>query len=109
MTATRFMTQPCTIHHAAAATGDEYGDPTATITDAPATCLVQQKGTIESTAGGEVITTDAIGYFPPGTILGRTDSVTVGDHTYQVEGDAEDVWNPRTRTVSHVRARLRFT
>jgi hypothetical protein len=46
-------------------------------------------------------------YFPAETNIGAYDRITFGGQVFEVDGTPWHVYNPRSRAVSHIQARLK--
>ena len=101
------LNQPLTIYPATVSR-DVYNNEVVTPGDpVPVRGLLQQASTVEFTTDRDTTVTQWTVFLPAGTVIGPQSQVDYGGQTFQVDGQPEQVWNPRTGTVSHIEAKLR--
>lgn len=103
----RYFTQPVTVYPAIIGR-DDYNNEVLTLGDGvPTQGLLQQASTTEYTTDRDTTVTQWVIFLPAGTVIGPQSQVVYDGQTFQVDGQPERVWNPRTASVSHVEAKLR--
>jgi hypothetical protein len=102
------LTQPLTVQHRSATSKDEYGNDVITTTSTVGiNGYVEQTDAQEVTVDRETYQTDWLVVLPAGTPVDGSDRIVHGDRTFEVVGRPHEVWNPRTRSVHHIKARAR--
>lgn len=108
MSLVTLINEPCTITNRTATDDtDEFGNAETTTTTDDTVCYREQTSTVEVTVDENTVTADWKFLFHPGTVIGATSTVTVGDDTYEVVGAPWPARNPRTRAVHHVECNAR--
>lgn len=114
MSLSALLNRPCVITRRVDSGTDDYGDPSTASTTEDTVCELQLYAKLRSTGGETELDQAAIetGHiFLPGTLAppGALDAVTITDlaATYEFDGPAEPVRNPRTGLVSHLQASVR--
>jgi len=102
------LSEACTIQNQSSTGTGFYGGPVVGPSGSPvnATGYLEQQVTVELLVDRYTTVTRWIGYFPLGTVIGRLDFVTFNSQKFQVMGEPENCYNPRTRVVSHIRCDL---
>lgn len=67
---------------------------------------LEWEATSEQTINRDTVSTNWKAYLPAGLVLTAYDYLISGGQTFQVVGNPHQVYNPRTRSVSHVEATL---
>jgi len=107
VTIAKLMNQACTVALPTAGTLDAYGDqklvfgvPVATVG------YLAQETSSEFTLNRDTVVSRWCAYLPAGTAITHSAIVTFQAQVFQVDGEPEFVYNPRTQTSSHVRCWL---
>lgn len=103
----RYLNQPVTVYPAVTSTDEYHNEVVAVGAGVPTRGLLQQASTTEYTTDRDTTVTQWVLFLPAGTPIGPQSQVTYDGQTFQVDGQPERVWNPRTATVSHIEAKLR--
>jgi hypothetical protein len=105
---TTLINQRAVVSTRSDATVDRYNNAVATYTDGPpTTCYIELQTAKEITIDRETYVSDWRVWLPPGTVVSGRDLIVTTDATFEIVGNPENVWNPRTRTASHVVADVR--
>lgn len=104
----RLLNQPLTItRRMTSTTVDRYGNQVATFATPTATTgFLSSSASVERVNERDVITIHRECFFQAATLIGPLDRVTYQGQVFEVDGEPERVWNPRTAREMHVRARL---
>jgi hypothetical protein len=86
---------------------DEYGNPAWEAVAEPVTCELQQEGATEAEGGAVQVSAWRVYLAAAAADVRGWDALEVAGATYEVDGDAWTVRNPRTGAISHVEARVR--
>lgn len=106
----QLLNRPVTIRVRTAGDVDVYNDPTSTTADVQTVGYLDQRLRSEDESDGAQTQEDRWRLMVPAdTTVTGWDAVVVADVVYEVFGPPWQVWNPRTRRVSHVEATLRRT
>lgn len=106
----QLLNRPVTIRVRTVDGVDVYNDPTTVTADVETVGYLDQRVRAEDESDGSQIQEDQWRLMVPAdTTVSGWDAVVVGDVVYEVHGPPWQVWNPRTRRVSHVEATLRRT
>lgn len=89
------------------AAADEYGNPGWSIASQPVAVEVQQETSGEDNESAVMVSTWRCFLDPSVADVRGWDGVEIDGVTYEVDGDAWPVRNPRTGRLSHVEARIR--
>lgn len=107
------INRPCTIYRQIEGGPDDYGDPQITFDSGTATvCELQGQPGLRSTREGADLvleTTRWVIYLPAETELTGGDYLVIDGGRYDLEGDPDEVRNPRTRRRAYVMVRARRT
>lgn len=111
MTLSRLLNQPLTIQKVGISTLDEYGDKIKADLNTPVAVLgyLELTQTVEHLNDRDVTVTNWNAYFPTGTDISKLDYVNFNAQKFQVDGEPWQVYNPRTRAVSHIFCKLVVT
>jgi len=102
------LTQSLTIQARNASTTNAYGEATVGPVGSP----VQTYGYIERNTSRELLIdrdtalTDWIGYLRADAVIGRLDYINFQSQKFEVQGEPEYCYNPRTQQISHIRVDL---
>lgn len=114
MSLSQLINRPCVIRRRSDTTADAYGDPAVTETTEDTVCELQLYAKLRSTGaetGQDQVGIETGHVFLLGTTTppANLDAVTITDLgvTYEFNGPAEAVRNPRTGLVSHVQGAVR--
>lgn len=101
------LNQPLTIQKVGSGTND-YGDETSTDSGTPVAAVgfIEQQTSIENLNDRDTVITDWIAYLPAGADIAHRDYINFGSQKFQVTGEPENCYNPRTQQVSHLRMKL---
>ena len=104
----QMMRQPLTVQKVGGTTTDVYGNsvPTAIGSAVAALGYLEQKDTVEFLLNRETVVSKWTAYFPAITVIGAWDYVNFNAQKFQVDGEPWRVYNPRTKTVSHIQCQL---
>lgn len=106
MTIGRLLTQPLTVYPVTRTT-DAYNNQVVGRGDGIAVKgLLQQVTSTEFVNDRDTSVTQWTAFLPASTQLGPLCQIGYGDQIFQVNGEPERVWNPRTARVSHIEAKL---
>lgn len=86
---------------------DPYGNKR--LSSAPAVIVkgyIEQTSSTENLVNRDTAVTRWTCYLPAGTPVGYLDRITFQGQTFQVDGEPHQVFNPRTKSVSHIQAAL---
>lgn len=124
MNPANLMSRTCTITHRVIGDDpdvDEYNNPQPTETTYTAACELQQFANEERTVDADLqrgdwnlfvaptcTSSDGVTVDTDGVLTG-SDTVTIDDVPYEVDGPPWPARNPRTQTVTHLQAKLRRT
>lgn len=107
MISDRLLNQPLTILRRGVPTRDAYGNAVPVFaTPDPTTGFITFTQSTERLNDRDVVVTMRECYLRAGTVVGPLDRIVYAGQTFEVDGEPERVWNPRTASESHVRARL---
>ena len=108
MSIRRLMTQPLTVQTVGGTTTDEYGDTIVVPTGDPVPALgfLEQKDTIEYLNDRQTVVSKWKAFLPADTAIGPMDYINFNSQKFQVDGEPEHLWNPRTKSVSHIECKL---
>lgn len=103
----RLLNQPLQIVRRTAGTRDEYGNtvPAFAAPD-PTTGFITFTQSMERVNDRDVVVTSRDCFLRAGTVIGPLDRVLFEAQSFEVDGEPERVWNPRTGSESHLRVRL---
>lgn len=101
------LTEACTIQ-VRSGTANSYGDTILGASGAPVNAVgyLEQQTTIENLVDRDTTVTKWVGYLPASTSISRFDYITFQSKTFEVSGEPENCYNPRTQVVSHIRLHL---
>lgn len=107
MSIAHLLTQPLSIQ-ARATAADGYGDPVLGPSGSPVVVLgfLEQQTTVEHLLDRDTTVTKWVAYLPAATAIGRFDYLTFQSSRFEVTGEPEHCYNPRTKIVSHIRCDL---
>lgn len=106
------LNEPLTLHRISSTTLDAYGDEVAGEAGPglPVFGYLEQQGSTEVTLDRDTVVSQWTAYLPAGTQVGYRDRLTnTAGQTFEVAGQPEHCYNPRLRTVSHLRLHLTET
>lgn len=108
MSIERLLNQPLTIQTVAGTTTDEYGNTVPTPVGAPVAALgyLEQKDTIEFLLDRQTVVSKWKVFLLASAVIGPMDYVNFNAQRFQVDGEPEHLWNPRTKSVSHIECKL---
>lgn len=108
MSIRRLLNQPLTVQSVAGTATDEYGNtiPAPVGDPVPTVGYLEQKDTIEYLLDRETVVSKWKVFLPAGTAIGPMDYVNFNSQKFQVDGEPEHLWNPRTKSVSHIECKL---
>lgn len=108
MSILRLMTQPLTVQTVEGTTTDEYGDtvPTPAGDPVPMFGFLEQKDTIEYLNDRQTVVSKWKAFLPATTVIGPMDYINFDSQKFQVDGEPEHLWNPRTKSVHHIECKL---
>lgn len=86
---------------------DVYGNADTTETMVTTVGYLEQQQRGESGDENQILREGWTLFLPAGTVVGGDDRVIVDGNSYEVDGPSWAVFNPRTRTYSHVRVWLK--
>ena len=107
MALARLLNQPLIIQSVSTSSKDEYGDQIKT--DGAQTNVVgylELTQSIEHLLDRDVTVSNWQAYFPAGTVISKMDYVIFNAQKFQVDGEPWNVYNPRTRLISHILCKL---
>lgn len=107
MSIKRLLTQPLALQKMGTTT-DEYNDEVYGPVGEPVPFLgyLEQTSAAEYLDGRVATVTKWRGWAGTEVPVQASDQIIYGETTFEVDGEVERVWNPRTRTVSHLRFNL---
>lgn len=102
------MNQPLTVQTVAGTTTDVYGNavPTAVGSPVAAVGYLEMKESVEMVLNRDTTVSKWTVAFPASTVIGAFDYVNFNAQKFQVDGQPWQVFNPRTKTVSHIQCKL---
>ena len=102
------MSQPLTVQTVTASGVNEYGDEVRGVYGTPASVFgyLEQLSSVEVLNDRDTAISQWRAFLPAGTIIGHLDRVGFLSQIFQVNGEPHHVYNPRTRTVSHIECAL---
>ena len=108
MSLARLLCQPLTVQAVGPTTLDPYGTAIPGPLGAPAAVsgYLEQVSTVEFLLNRDTTVTKWEAWLPAGTVIGPSDYINYGGQKFQVDGAPWNVFNPRTRTVSHIQCKL---
>jgi len=108
MSLQRLMNQPLTVQTVGGTTTDEYGNtiPGAVGSPVSVSGFLEQKDTTEYVNGRETTVTRWTAMLPASTVIHPMDYINFESQKFQVDGEPDHKWNPRTRSVSHIECKL---
>jgi hypothetical protein len=108
MSIQRLLTQPLTVQSVEGTTTDEYGNTVPTPVGSPVPTLgyLEQKDTIEYLTDRQTVVSKWKAFLPATTAVGPMDYINFESQKFQVDGEPEHLWNPRTKSVSHIECKL---
>lgn len=108
MSILRLLNQPLTVQSVAGTTTDEYGNtiPTPVGAPVPTFGFLEQKDTIEYQGDRQTVVSKWKVFLPSTVVIGPMDYVNFNSQRFQVDGEPEHLWNPRTKSVSHIECKL---
>lgn len=108
MSLARLMNQPLTIQQVGVAGVDQYGDEQAANIGAPVAVVgyLDQQTSIEHLNDRDTVVSQWQCFLPAGTAVGHLDFINFQSQKFQVDGEPNTAYNPRTRQVSHVVCKL---
>lgn len=108
MSLRRLLSQPLTIQGVGVATVDDYGNavPGPAGDPVPVMGFLEQKDTIETVLNRETVVSHWHAFLPATTVIHPMDYINFAAQAFQVDGEPEHLWNPRTRSVSHIECKL---
>lgn len=97
------LTQPI-MHQATATTLDGYNNVHTTPDGDPRELLgyLEWQSSTEQLNNRDTVSTNWKAFFPANVVLSAYDYLTSGGQTFQVTGNPHLVYNPRTRSFSHI-------
>lgn len=108
MPLTDLLNRPCTIvRRADSGAVNDYGDAILDETTVATVCELQQRQRTEDTEFGSVATSAWLLVLPASVDIRLGDSVTVGDATFEVDGEPWYARLPTTGQISHVEVTLK--
>lgn len=108
MSLQRLLNQPLTIQPMGASGVDEYGDaiPASLGDPVPAVGYLDQQSSVEHLNDRDTVVSQWVCYLPAGTAIGHLDHINFESQTFQVDGEPNSAYNPRTHQVSHIVCKL---
>ena len=108
MSLNRLMNQPLTVQTVGGSTTDGYGNSVPSAVGAPVAAVgyLEQTDTVEFLLNRETVVSKWKVFFPPATVVGPLDYINFQSQKFQVDGAPWHVFNPRTKTVSHIECKL---
>lgn len=102
------LNEACLIQNNTTGSSGAYSDTTVVPNGSPVAGVgyLEQQTTVEFLIDRDTSVTKWVGYFPLPTVIGRLDYVTFNSQKFQVMGEPENCYNPRLKTVSHIRCDL---
>jgi hypothetical protein len=102
------LTQPITIQNRAQNGTNGYGEPVVGDVGSPVATVgyIERKSSEELLVDRDTTTTDWTGYLLASATIGRLDYINFQSQKFQVMGEPENCYNPRTKVVSHIRVDL---
>jgi hypothetical protein len=104
----RLLNQPLTVQRIGPTGTDSYGNEVAGAIGAPVAVVgyLEQQSSAEFTNNRDTVVGQWVAYLPAGTAISHLDRVAFQSQTFEVNGEPEHAYNPRTRVVSHIACRL---
>ena len=107
MSLARLMNQPLTVQTFASTSVDAYGDEAKGFGVSVDTVgYLEQLSSVEFVNGRDTTVSQWRAYLPAVTVIGRLDRISFQSQLFQVDGEPHHVYNPRTRSVSHIQCHL---
>ena len=108
MSLAQMMCQPLTVQTVAGTTTDAYGNSVPTPVGSPVAALgyLELKDSVEVVLNRDTVVSKWTAFFPATTTIGAFDYVNFNAQKFQVDGQPWAVFNPRTKTVSHIQCKL---
>lgn len=102
------MNQPLTVQTVAGTTTDVYGNSVPTPVGSPVAAVgyLEQRDTVEVVLNRDTTISKWTVAFPAATVIGAWDYVSSNNQKFQVDGEPWQVFNPRTKTISHIQCKL---
>lgn len=108
MSLARLLNQPLVLHKNTLTVKDAYGNVVPS--DATTTNIVgfiEQSESVETMNDRDVSVTSWTAHLPAGTNVNAQDRIGYGSQLFEVDGEPWIVYNPRTRSESHIVAKLK--
>lgn len=108
MSLSRLLNQPLTVQKMGGSTTNVYGDTVATEAGSPVAVsgYLTQESSTEFLIDRDTVVSRWVAYLPVGTDVGHLDYINFQSQKFQVDGEPERFYNPRTKAVTHIRANL---
>jgi len=108
MSLDRLMNQPMTLTRRQPSTTDVYGNEVLGTYGSPITVygFLEQIMSAETLVDRDTTTITSKAWLPADTQVGILDRITFNGNTYEVVGNPNPWWNPRTKAVSHLTVEL---
>lgn len=108
MSVRQLLTQPVTVQPMASGAEDAYGNTPLVPLGSPVAEFgyLDQKDTVENMADRDTVVSKWKAFLLPESVVTALSTVTFGGQVFQVSGEPYHVFNPRTRSVSHIECTL---
>lgn len=108
MSIAALLTQPLQVQAVGGSGTDEYGNATPGAVGDPVTefGFLEQKDTTEYLDGRQTVVSRWTMFLPANSTVTATGFIAYGEQRFQVDGEPWHVYNPRTRAVDHIEAKL---
>lgn len=108
MSIRRLLTQPVTVQPMLPGEPDDYGNTPNAAHGQPVAEFgyLDQKDSVEHLDDRDTVVTKWKAFLASDSVVTALSTVTFGGQVFQVDGEPYRVYNPRTRTFSHVECQL---
>ncbi len=100
------LTQPLTVFPAVTTQDAYHNEIRGLGAGVPVPGLLQQISSTEFVTDRDTTITQWVAFLPAGTTIDPLSRIQYAGQMFEVTGAPEQVWNPRSRIVSHIEARL---
>ena len=102
------LNQPLTIQPRGLGTPDAYGNEVMVPVGPPVatTGYLEQRTSAEFLVNRDTVVSNWWAVLPPDAVINHKDYITFQSVIYEVIGEPEFKWNPRTGSIHHIEARL---
>ena len=109
MSLSRLLNQPLSLIKVASDVLDKYGNQVAAAYGSPISVVgyLEQKDSVETVLDRDTVVSSWEAFFPADTNVTAFDRIVFGSQTFEVDGSPWQVYNPRTKSVSHIQTKLK--